>query len=215
LDLAVLAVSVIENPAAAESSLDPVRSRLLAELGLPASATTLAGRLGLSRQKVNYHLRTLERHGLIELVEERRKGNTTERIMRATAASYVISPVELAAFDPDPDRAPDQLSALWLLALAARMVKEVGSLIGLARVAGRPLATFAIDAEVRFASARERAEFAAELGATIERLVTKYHTESARSGRTHRLLVALHPSITRDPPDDLHPDNQRTTTKEH
>ncbi|MGH3923523.1 MAG: winged helix-turn-helix domain-containing protein, partial [Pseudonocardiaceae bacterium] len=52
-------VAVIEDPAAAEVSLDPVRARLLAELAEPGSATMLAARLGLPRQKVNYHLRAL------------------------------------------------------------------------------------------------------------------------------------------------------------
>src|SRR4051794_22491546 len=107
----MLDVAVIEDPAAAEVSLDPVRARLLAELAEPGSATMLAARVGLPRQKVNYHLRTLERHGLIELVVERRKGNATERMMRATAASYVISPSALAAVAPDPARSPDGLSA--------------------------------------------------------------------------------------------------------
>src|ERR1700675_2806924 len=122
-------VTVIDDPAAAEASLDPVRARLLAALAEPGSATTLAAQVGLSRQKANYHLRALERHGLVELVEERRKGNMTERVMVATASSYVISPTALAALAPDPDRAPDQLSARWMLALAARLVREVGDLI--------------------------------------------------------------------------------------
>src|SRR5213080_5321970 len=117
-------VTVIDEPAAAEASLDPIRARLLAELAEPASASTLAAQTGLSRQKANYHLRALERHGLVELVEERRKGNCIERVLRATAASYVISPTALSAVAPDPDRAPDQGSARWLLALAGRMVRE-------------------------------------------------------------------------------------------
>src|SRR3989441_1548692 len=146
-------VTVIENAAAAEASLDPVRSRLLAELSTtPGTATTLAALVGLPRQQVNYHLRTLERHGLVELVEERRKGNMTERLMRATAASYVISPAALAAVQPDPERAPDRLSAFWMLALAARLVRDVGSLLIGARKAGKRIATFALDGEVRFAS---------------------------------------------------------------
>ena len=112
-------VGVIEDPAVAEVSLDPVRARLLAALAEPGSATSLAAQAGLTRQKVNHHLRTLESHGLIELVEERRKGNCTERVLRATAASYVISPAAFAAVAPDPERSPDQQSARWLLALAA------------------------------------------------------------------------------------------------
>src|SRR5215475_9114095 len=76
----VLDVAVIEEPAAAEASLDPIRARILAALAEPGSAARLAARLGLPRQKVNYHLKELERHGLVELAEERRKGNVTERV---------------------------------------------------------------------------------------------------------------------------------------
>jgi len=188
---------VIDDPAAAEASLDPIRSRLLAELAEPASASSLAGRVGLTRQQANYHLRALERHGLVELVEERRKGNCVERVLQATAAAYVISPVALAGVAPDPSREPDQRSARWLLAVAGRLVSEVGELITGSSAAGKPLATLGIDSEVRFASAKDRAAFAAELADAVNHLVSKYHDESAAGGRRHRFLVALHPTITR------------------
>jgi DNA-binding transcriptional ArsR family regulator len=175
--------------------LDPVRARLLAEMAEPRSATMLARRLGLPRQKVNYHLKMLERHGLVELVEERRKGNVTERVLRATAASYVISPAALAAVQPDPARAPDRLSALWLLAVAARLVRDVGALIAGATKARKRVATFAMDGEVRFASAADRAAFAEELASAVTALVAKYHDERAERGRDHRLIVAIHPSF--------------------
>src|SRR6201996_3590552 len=130
-------VAVIENAAAAEVSLDPIRARMLAELAEPHTATTLAARLGLARQKVNYHVKTLEQHGLVELVEERRKGNMTERVVRASAAAYVISPAALAPVAPDPARSPDRLSARWLLALAARLVRGAGALIHRAGAGGK------------------------------------------------------------------------------
>ncbi|OLF05395.1 transcriptional regulator [Actinophytocola xinjiangensis] len=188
-------MAVIEDPATAEVSLDPTRARLLAELAEPNSATTLANRVGLPRQKVNYHLRTLEQHGLVELVEERRKGNVTERVLRATAFSYVISPSALSAVAPNPDRAPDRLSARWLLALGARLVRDVGMLISGATKAQKRVATFALDGEVRFANAADRAAFAEELGQAVTTLVAKYHDESTVGGRAHRLLVAVHPKI--------------------
>jgi DNA-binding transcriptional ArsR family regulator len=193
-------LAVIEDAASAEASLDPVRSKLLAELVSPASAASLAGRVGLARQKVNYHLKALERHGLIELVEERRKGNVTERVMQATAASYVISPTALATLAPDPDRSPDRLSALWLVALAGRVVGEVGELINRSRSARQSLPTFGIDAEIRFASAADRADFAGELSTAVEALVAKYHDQHATGGRRHRVILALHPTITRTEP---------------
>jgi DNA-binding transcriptional ArsR family regulator len=187
-------IAVIEDPAVAEVSLDPIRASLLAALAEPGSAATLAGRVGLPRQKVNYHLRALEKCGLVELVEERRKGNMTERILRATASSYVISPVALAAVAPDPARSPDRLSARWLLALAARLVKDVGSLISGADKVKKRVATFALEGEVRFASAGDRAAFAEELAASVATLISRYHDEHAEGGRTHRLVLAVHPS---------------------
>lgn len=187
-------VIAIEDTDAAIASLDPIRSRLLAELAEPNSATTLGAILGLPRQKVNYHLRTLEERGLIELVEERKKGNVVERVMQATATSYVISPAALAAVRPDPSRSPDRLSARWLLSLAARLVQDVGALITGATREQKTLATFALDGEIRFASAAARAAFAEELAGAALALVSKYHDESAARGRDYRLVVALHPS---------------------
>jgi DNA-binding transcriptional ArsR family regulator len=191
----MLDIEVIEDAQAAEASLDPVRALLLHELAEPGSATTLAPRVGLPRQNVNYHLRELERHGLIELVEERKRGSFTERVLRATAASYVISPLASAAVQPDPSRSPDRLSARWLLAVASRLVRDVGLLVTRSAKAGKRVATFAMDGEVRFASAADRSAFAEELTSAITALVSKYHDESAERGRAHRLEVAVHPVV--------------------
>ena len=73
------ALDVIRRPDSAAALLDPVRQQLLAQLAEPDSAAGLARRLRLPRQRINYHLRALERAGLLELVEERRKGNCIER----------------------------------------------------------------------------------------------------------------------------------------
>ena len=96
-------VEVIRDPAAAAAALDPVRSRLLAELAVPASAATLASRLGMARQKVHYHLCALEAHELVEVVEKRKWGGLTERLMVASAASYVVSPSAMGPVAADPD----------------------------------------------------------------------------------------------------------------
>ena len=196
----VIDVAVIEDPEAAEVSLDPVRSRLLAELAEPGSATSLAGTLGLPRQNVNYHLKALERHGLVELVEERKKGNMTERVVRATALSYVISPAALDGVQPDPSRAPDRLSARWLIAVAARAVRDVGQLVAGATPAQTRWPTFAREGELRCASAADRSAFAEELAASVTSLVSKYHDENAPRGRDHRLIVAVHPRLKGDVP---------------
>jgi DNA-binding transcriptional ArsR family regulator len=189
----MLDVEVIDEPAAAVVALDPIRARLLAELAEPASAASLAERVGLARQKVNYHLRTLEAHGLVRVVEERRWGGLTERLLVATAASYVVSPGALGEVATDPGRTSDRLSARYLIALAARLVREVGELARRADRTGKRLATLALDTEIRFRSPDERAAFTDELAAAVTALVSRYHDASAPGGRPHRLVVAAHP----------------------
>ena len=101
----MLDIEVIDDPAAATVALEPIRSRLLSELAAPASAATLATRVGLARQKVNYHLRALESHGLVRQADERKWGGLTERLLVATAASYVVSPNALGSAAAAPERA--------------------------------------------------------------------------------------------------------------
>lgn len=189
----MLAIQVIDDPAAATVAMEPTRSRLLSELAEPASAATLAARVGLTRQKVNYHLNALEGHGLVRLAQERKWGGLTERLMVATAASYVVSPSAMGPVAVDPGREQDRLSASYLIALGARVVREVGDLIRRAAEAGKRLATLSVDTEVRFRSAADRAAFSGELAEAIARLVSKYHDESAPGGRSHRLVVVAHP----------------------
>ena len=191
----MLDVEVIDDPAAATVALEPVRSRLLAELAAPASAATLAGRLGIPRQKINYHLRALEAHGLVEVAEKRQWGGLTERLLVATAASYIVSPGALGPVAADPDREADRLSASYLIALAARIVREVGALLRRSREIGKRLPTLSLDAEVRFRSAADRAAFTDELAKAVTTLVARYHDESAPGGRAHRLVVVAHPLL--------------------
>src|ERR1700733_2726937 len=158
----MLDIQVIDDPAAATVALEPMRSRLLSELAVPASAATLATRVGLARQKVNYHLHALEAHGLVRLAEGRKWGGVTERRLVAPASSYVVSPSALGPVAVDPSRETDRLSASYLIALGARVVREVGDLVRRAKEAGKRLATLAVDTEVRFRSPAERAGFSQE-----------------------------------------------------
>ena len=108
-------------------------------------------------QRVNYHLRALEDHGLVRLVEQRQRRGLTERLMIASARSYV--PVADRAWRPQPliRREPTVCPARYLVAVAARIVQDVADLIRQADKAraatghlGRSIT------EIRFASAADR-----------------------------------------------------------
>ncbi len=188
----VLDVEVIEDPKTATVALDPVRARLLEELAAAAaSASEVAERLDLPRQRVNYHLRTLERHGLVELADVEAHGGITERRLRATAARYIVSPTAIDRSGARPEEVADRLSAGYLVALGGRLVREVADASRTAAARGQRLPTLAIDTEIGFASADERAAFADELATAIADLAARYHHDD---GRPHRLVVAAHPT---------------------
>ncbi len=173
----------------------PMRSQMLEALSEPGSAASIARKLAVPRQKVNYHLRELERQGLVELVEERRRGNCVERIVRATAKSYVVSAEALATLASDPDATRDGVASRDLGAAAALTIRERAVRRERADTAGKKLPSLTLSREVRFANATDRNAFSEELANAVARLVEKYHDEEAEGGRRFRLLVGMHPAL--------------------
>ena len=179
------------KPDTAATALRGTRRALLAALAEPDSAAGLARRLGSPRQRLNYHLRALEQCGLLECVEERRKGNCTERVLRATARAFVISPDALGALAHTPKRPQDRLSASYVVAVAARTI--TGSLDARDARAQRTkrISTLALDSEIRFALAEAAARLPQSDGSPgrARREVSRRHVArrppvSARDRRT-------------------------------
>lgn len=179
-------VYVIADAAAAESALDPVRAAILDTLAEPGSATTVAAAIGSTRQKVNYHLKALKAHGLVEPVETRAWGGITEIFVRRTARHLVVAPTVVQGIDPSA--IADHLSAAYLIAVGARSVAEVGKLA--AEVGESRIPTLTIDTSIGFASVVDRTAFAAELQAAVVELVARHHHDG---GRPHRLTVSSYP----------------------
>ena len=204
------ALQVIRDPEAAASALDPVRLALLEKLREPNSAAGLARAAGLPRQKLNYHLRQLESQGLVEFVEERRKGNCLERIVRATARQYLISPETLGAMGTKPEEARDRFSAAYLAAVSGRTIRDLAAIRRRADAEGKRVATLTLESEVRFASAESRAAFAEELTQAITHLIAKYHDTAAAKGRNFRLVVGAYPK----PPADAGESDKRAANME-
>jgi DNA-binding transcriptional ArsR family regulator len=188
-------MGVLSLPDQVATMLAPPRLELLRLLGEPDSAAGLARRTGLPRQKVNYHVRELEKAGLVEVQEERRRGNCTEKVMRRTAQSWVLSPEILGELGEEAGVARDRFSAAYVMATAARTLKELGRLRELADRAGKRLPTLTLESEVRFASAAARDAFVKELSEAVARLIVRHHDAGAPEGRRFRLLVSAYPKV--------------------
>jgi len=196
------ALGILDELEATAALLKPARVRILELLAEPNSAAGIARRLFMPRQVVNYHLRELENAGLVEFVEERRKGNCTERLVQSRAQSWLIDPGSLGRLRPDPDKIGDRLSSAYLVAAAARLIKEVAGLRRRAERAGKRLGTMTLDATIRFRSPVERAAFAEEMTALFAQLVAKYHDETGPGGRSFRIMLGAWPSIPETPEEE-------------
>jgi DNA-binding transcriptional ArsR family regulator len=185
------AVDVMRDPGRLRGVLSPLRRRLLTELREPASAVALAGRLGESRQRVNYHCRELEKAGLVELVATRARRGCTERVLKATARAVLVDP-EVAGDLATASR--DRFAADALLALSARTVSVVAAQREKAQAEDKRLLTFAIEADVGFAHPADIERFAGALAERLTDLVAAFDT--GQREHRYRLVLGGHPAPT-------------------
>jgi len=193
-------LEVVQEAGRAGAMLDPARLRILSVFREPESSAGVARTLGLPRQRVGHHVRALEAAGLLTYVGERRKRNCVERLLQATARSYVLAPQLLGELGMTAAEAHDRFSSTYLLAAATRVLQEVSALRPRAEAAGKKLPTLTLQTEVRFASARSQNEFLEELLAAFSELVTRHHKPDAPGGRTFRISLLGHPALGSDTP---------------
>lgn len=182
----------IQDTQVAAAMMNPLRIRILEELREPNSAAGLARVLNLPRQQLNYHLKELEKNELVELVEERRKGNCTERIVRATSRSYMVV---LNTAEIDPSAVQDSFSAAYLVSAASQLIQDVAVLQTGAQKAKKKLPTFTMQTEVRFSNPHQLQAFTDELAKTISKLALKYHTDKDPDARVYQFHLFSHPVL--------------------
>jgi len=187
------AVHIIDEGGAATSALHPLRLQILSELTEPESAASLARRMGVPRQQVNYHVRELEEQGLVQLVRERRVRNCVERLVQSVGRFYMINPTALGGLSADPERIEDKSSASYLLAVASQMIQDLAGLQHRTPQGDPDALTLALRTDVRFKSREAQTTFAAELADEVARLVAKYHSTQASKGRLFRVHASAYP----------------------
>ena len=159
-------VLVISEPDRAAGALNPLRRRILEELDAPQSATALSKKLGLSRQKVNYHLRNLEEAGLVELVEVRQQRGLEERVMKRSADIVMIDP-SLFANIRSGNREAAGLSGV--VTTAADLIRHSAAVADQAQAEDEALVTVTLDSEVRVSSPQTLRRMIADIGDVISR----------------------------------------------
>lgn len=190
------ALAWIRDHDQARSLLDPLRARILKHLREPGSATSVAATLGAPRQRINYHVRTLEEEGLLEHVEDRRKGNCLERIVRSTARRYMVDPdlfgPETSEAEHPSESSAGPFSSDPIVAAATRTLREVAQIEGPDLVSEGPFPSLSIESRIRFRSPHDEVEFANALRESLQLLRDRYHDPGAAGGRAFRITVGGH-----------------------
>jgi len=188
-------IHMIENASAAACLLQHPRGIILEHLRQPGSASSVARQIGISRQKVAYHLRQLQQHGLLEAVEERRVGNCVEQIVQAKAQHFLISNTVLGRLNATQADLADRFSSAYQVALASRIAEDVNALRQGAAQAGQKLATLSIQTEIAFESPKAQADFTQAINATLLKLIDQYHHPEKPSSRNFAVNLLLHPAV--------------------
>ena len=192
-------ITCITDGAQAIEVLHPLRLEILRLAREPVSATELSGQLGLSRQRVNYHVRRLARSGFLQRAGRRRRRNMVEQRYVASAGSFVLSPELLGAVGADWRRIEDTASAGYLLALGCQMESDLVRIWRQTQKTGARDATVSLKAQFRFESAEQRERFTRALQEAVVRVVTEHTSPnlrpdgSAAAGRPWRLVLGCYP----------------------
>lgn len=181
---------VIHRADQAEAILHPIRQRILEILREPGSATSLGETLGISRQQVNYHLKTLESVGLVTHRGQTKKRNCFEQFFQSTARAYTIHSTAYESIS----LLSNDLDLTTPLSKAAKIGERlVGDVADLQSRAEGPVPALALDTVVQFANEQARSEFGREFRDVVNQLLAKYGSTEGPESENFRVVLAIHP----------------------
>jgi predicted transcriptional regulator len=182
--------AIVRSAAAAKCLVHPLRRKLIAELKQPASAASIARRLGMARQVVNYHCKALEKAGLVVHVTDVKAGNCVERVLQAVAGEFIIAP-SVYGRTRAGEVAQDRFSARSAIASSLQTIDELASGLENAAQRNEPFPTLNLETEISLASAEQQMRFVEEATAALREIARKYNGPGAR--RAFRVKLQSYP----------------------
>lgn len=172
----------------------PFRLELLALLDEPRTCAQLAETFQSSPQKVYYHLKILERAGLVKKVSEKRVRGIMEGYYQAAADSYFLSPRLVDQLGGEQG-SREQMSLGYLLGLAEQIQSDVIPLMN----SNADIPALGMTAQINLRDDSLRADFLEQLQAVIQSLAEKYSSRidngEGASESDFQLIVACYPQL--------------------
>ncbi len=182
---------VLEDAAAIRALAHPARllatELLFARRGVALTATELAAEAGLTPSAMSYHLRALERHGLVVRAEA--TGDERQRPWRAAGEQVVVRSGGSGAGEQTANRAATDL---LLGAMLERLAASLAALSARAHREDPEWRVGGLFPTTLHLSAAETAELSRELAAVVERYAAR-HERREPGTRTVAVTLALVP----------------------
>jgi DNA-binding transcriptional ArsR family regulator len=198
-------VFYIKDVEQATTLLKPVRLEILRRMDEPRTCPELSEYFDSTPQKIYYHVKELEKAGLVRKVEEKRVRGTVEGYYQAQARSYWLAP-QLIGQVGNEQIAKDQASLRVLLDLAAEVHDDIGHLGNRASY-GEHVPSLSLSAHIHLPDKARRSQFLAEVQQIFQQLATKYGLPeddiSITDEQGFRLVLMCYPK-----PEDNNPSPQ-------
>lgn len=187
---------VVRSPEQAAALLNPLRAEILANIREPSSAAEVARKIGDSPQRINYHLKALEKVGLARRVGTRQVRNLVEVLYQAIAKSFLLS--EAVGLDPAAaERIKKQGALAHLITLSERIQRD--ALLLMERSEGQqdiPSAT--LQMKVHLDSEEKRKSFLRDYAAMLEELINRYGSTGNSDENVFQVTALIYPEIPKE-----------------
>lgn len=186
----ILETYVVKLPEQVTALLNPLRGEILSHLTEPASAAEVARRMNEMPQRINYHLKTLEKVGLVRRVGTRQVKNLVEVLYQSVARSFLLAD-SLGLSPQTVKRLKDQSSLAHLIHVTERIKKDVLQLMEQAEQ-DQEIPSATVETQIFLRNEEEREAFIRDYTFLLRQLATKYQASSS-TDTAYQVVLAVYP----------------------
>ncbi|MBE1446629.1 winged helix-turn-helix domain-containing protein [Paenibacillus sp. OAS669] len=191
---------LIQSPDQAMALLNPLRADIVSRLIEPASAAELARMINEPPQRMNYHLKALEKTGLIRRVGTRQVRNLVEVLYQSIAKTFVLAE-SLSLSEETIERLKEHGSLAQLITTAEQMKKDAVYLMEHSEK-GIEIPSATLQMDVPLLDGEDRETFIADYVDMVKQLVGKYAkaADNVQSPPLYKVILSVYPKAAEGEP---------------
>lgn len=187
---------LVNSPEQATCLLNPMRTQILGLLSTPASASEIARNMKEIPQRVNYHLKALEKVGLVQMVGKRHVRNLVEVLYQSVAKSFILA--DSLGWDAETiKKIKDQSSLSHLVSLAETIKKDV--LILMEKSDDKQeIPSANLQFQVNLESKEKRNSFVKDYVTAVKELINQYQVAPSETKEVYKVLLTIYPDTQQE-----------------